>query len=36
MTMETELLYAKIAAWRAGALWPAGGRDDEPGTLALR
>src|SRR5438477_7719870 len=21
--------------WRANALWPAGGRDDEPGTLAL-
>jgi hypothetical protein len=33
--MDNELLYAKIAAMEGNALWPPGGRDDEPGTLAL-
>src|SRR4051812_36711059 len=33
ITMDNELLYAR--RWRANALWPTGGRDDEPNTLAL-
>ena len=33
--MDNELLSAKIAAWRPKALWPEGGRDDEPDGLAF-
>jgi hypothetical protein len=33
ITRDNELLYAKIEA--LDALWPTGGRDDEPDTLAL-
>jgi hypothetical protein len=35
ITMDNELLYAKIEALEGNALWPTGGRDDEPDTLAL-
>jgi len=35
ITMDNELLYAKIAAMEGSALWHAGGRDDEPDALAL-
>src|SRR5215207_3210447 len=35
ITMDNELLYAKIAALEGNALWPTGGRDDEPDTLVL-
>src|SRR4051794_27749216 len=40
MLLERELLEAKIAAleqpWRRTALWPAGGRGDEPDRLARK
>ena len=36
MLLERELLEAKIAAWRPSALWPAGGRGDEPDRLARK
>ena len=36
MTMETELLREKIAAFRPAPLWHAGGRGHEPSGLALR
>src|SRR5215218_8661827 len=36
MRLERELLDAKIAALEATALWPAGGRGDEPDRLALK
>ena len=36
ITMDNELLNAKIAPRRANALWPTGGRDDEPDALALQ
>src|SRR5829696_4805364 len=36
LTMTNELLEVKrSSAWRRTALWPAGGRDDEPAGLAL-
>src|SRR5271166_2764760 len=35
ITMDNELLSAKIAAMEAKALWPEGGRDDEPDGLAF-
>ena len=35
ITMDNELLYAKIATMEGVALWPTGGRDDEPRTLAF-
>ena len=35
ITMDNELLSAKIAAMEAKILWPEGGRDDEPDGLAF-
>ena len=36
ITMDNEVLYApRSRRWRVNALWPTGGRDDEPDTLAL-
>src|SRR3954447_15855347 len=35
LTMANELLGAKIGRWRPAALWPGGGRGDEPPGLAL-
>src|SRR5207342_2815379 len=31
----TSCCTSRSRRWRANALWPTGGRDDEPGTLAL-
>jgi hypothetical protein len=35
ITMDNELLYAKIEALEVYVPWPTGSRDDEPDTLAL-
>ena len=36
MLLERELLEARSPPWRPTALWPAGGRGDEPDRLALK
>jgi hypothetical protein len=35
ITMDNELLYAKIATMEGAPFGPTGGRDDEPRTLAF-
>lgn len=35
ITMDNELHTPRSRLWRANALWPTGGRDDEPRTLAF-
>ena len=35
ITMDNELLSAKMPPWRPIAFWPEGGRDDEPDGLAF-